>query len=88
MPITQLTSILLIVRKEGYSLCKKIKRFEDLECWQESRILTRSIYEYTKRSEFSKDFRLTGQISGAAISVMNNICEGFDSKSNNEFIRL
>ena len=69
-------------------MSKKIKRFEDFECWQESRDLTRSIYDYIKRSEFSKDFRLTGQISGAAISIMNNICEGFDSKSNKEFIRF
>ena len=66
----------------------KIKKFEDLECWQETRMLTKTIYAYTKRSEFSKDFRLSGQITGASISIMNNICEGFDSRSNNEFIRF
>ena len=66
----------------------KIKRFEDLECWQEARSLTKTIYKYANRSKFSKDFRLTGQITGASISVMNNICEGFDSSSNKEFIRF
>lgn len=66
----------------------KINRFEDLECWQEARILTKNTYDYTKHTDFSKDFRLSGQISGAAISIMNNICEGFDSRSNNEFIRF
>ena len=66
----------------------KIKRFEDLECWQEARDLTRTVYAYTNRPEFSKDFRLSGQISGASISIMNNICEGFDSRSNKEFIRF
>jgi four helix bundle protein len=66
----------------------KIKRFEDLECWQEARVLTKNIYEYIKRSDFSKDYRLSGQITGAVISVMNNICEGFDSRSNNEFVRF
>jgi len=66
----------------------KIIRFEDLECWKEARGLTKSVYDYTKRSAFSNDFRLSGQISCAAISVMNNICEGFDSKSNKEFIRF
>jgi len=66
----------------------KIMRFEDLECWQEARRLTRSVYGYTKRSTFSKDYRLSGQITGAAISTMNNICEGFDSRSNKEFIRF
>jgi four helix bundle protein len=34
-----------------------------------------------------KDFRLSGQMRGAAISVMNNISEGFDSNANKEFIR-
>ena len=66
----------------------KIKRFEDLECWQEARALTRTIYGYVNRLEFSKDFRLSGQVTGASISIMNNICEGFDSRSNNEFIRF
>jgi len=66
----------------------KITRFEDLDCWQEARTLTKSTYDYTKRSDFSKDYRLSGQITGAAISIMNNICEGFDSRSNNEFIRF
>ncbi len=66
----------------------KIKRFEDLECWQETRELTKKIYNFTKRPEFSKDYRLSGQITGAVISVMNNICEGFDSRSNNEFVRF
>jgi four helix bundle protein len=66
----------------------KIKRFEELECWQEARKLTKTIYTYTKRSDFAKDFRLSGQISGASISIMNNISEGFDSRSNNEFVRF
>jgi len=66
----------------------KINRFEELECWQEARILTKNAYDYTKHTNFLKDFRLAGQITGAAISLMNNICEGFDSRSNNEFIRF
>jgi four helix bundle protein len=66
----------------------KINRFEELECWQEARILTKNAYDYTKHTNFLKDFRLSGQITGAAISLMNNICEGFDSRSNNEFVRF
>ena len=66
----------------------KINRFEELECWQEARILTKKTYDYTKYVDFLKDFRLSGQITGAAISTMNNICEGFDSRSNKEFIRF
>jgi len=66
----------------------KLKRFEDLDCWQEARGLTRIVYTFTNQNRFSKDFRLSGQITGAAISVMNNICEGFDSRSTNEFVRF
>ena len=66
----------------------KIKKFEELECWQESRSLNKTIYRYTKGRPFSKDFRLSGQITGASLSIMNNICEGFDSQSNREFIRF
>jgi four helix bundle protein len=53
----------------------KINRFEDLECWRAARSLTKSIYSYARRAGFSKDFRLSGQITGAASSVMNNIQE-------------
>jgi four helix bundle protein len=66
----------------------KIERFEDLECWQAARALTKSIYGYAGRAGFSMDYRLTGQITGAASSIMNNICEGFDARSDREFIRF
>jgi four helix bundle protein len=66
----------------------RIKKFEELECWKEARKLTQTIYTYVKRPDFAKDFRLSGQISGASISIMNNISEGFDSRSNKEFVRF
>ena len=66
----------------------RISRFEDLECWQEARKLSNTVYLYSRQKAFSQDFRLIGQITGAAISIMNNICEGFDSRSNKEFIRF
>ena len=51
-----------------------IKRFEDLECWMEARKLVNMVYKAISESKnFQKDYRLTGQITGAAISVMNNI---------------
>lgn len=66
----------------------KIQRFEDLECWKEARILMKMIYEIAKNNYILKDYRLKDQITGASISVMNNIAEGFDSQSDNEFIRF
>jgi len=66
-----------------------IKRFEDLECWQEARKLVNMVYKAINENKaFQKDYRLTGQITGAAISVMNNSAEGWASQSNNEFIRF
>ena len=67
----------------------KINRFEDLECWQEARTLVKMVYNAIHLNKaFQADFRLVGQTSGAAISVMNNICEGWASQSNPEFIRF
>ena len=66
----------------------KITAFEDLECWQEARKLTNMVFALTSRQSFKRGFRLIDQITGAAISVMNNIVEGFDSQSNAEFIRF
>ncbi len=66
-----------------------IKRFEDLECWQEARKLVNMIYSAIRANpEFQKDFRLVGQYTAAGISVMNNIVEGWASQSNAEFIRF
>ena len=66
-----------------------IKKFEDLECWKEARKLVNMVYEaVNENKKFQKDFRLSGQITGAAISVMNNIVEGWAAQSNNEFIRF
>ncbi|MCM8792744.1 MAG: four helix bundle protein [Candidatus Omnitrophica bacterium] len=66
----------------------KINRFEDLECWQEARKLVNMVYSITKKKTFSRDYRLIDQFTGAAISIMNNIAEGFDSQSNIEFKRF
>lgn len=67
----------------------KIQRFEDLECWQEARKLVNMVYEAIRSSKaFQLDYRLRDQSTGAAISVMNNISEGWASQSNPEFIRF
>jgi four helix bundle protein len=66
-----------------------IQKFEELECWQHARKLVNLVYTAVKSNEeFQKDFRLSGQITGAAISVMNNTAEGWASQSNPEFIRF
>ncbi|MFC1895176.1 hypothetical protein ACFL0Q_00730 [Thermodesulfobacteriota bacterium] len=39
----------------------KITRFEDLECWQQAREMTRLVYNAAKDSTFKKDLRLSGK---------------------------
>lgn len=66
----------------------KIKRFEDIEVWQEARELVKMVYSaINTNGKFKKDLRLANQIQGAAISSMANITEGFARKSNKEFIQ-
>jgi len=67
----------------------KITKFEDLECWQAARILANMVYGAVKNSpEFQKDFRLSGQITAAAVSTMSNTAEGFARRSNKEFVQF
>lgn len=55
------------------------KSFEDLEAWQAARALTSEVYGLCRRAPFSTDFGLTTQIRRAAVSVMNNLAEGWES---------
>jgi len=52
-----------------------IKRFEDLEVWQLSRVLVKGVYEITPKVEFQKDFGLKDQVRRCTVSIMANISE-------------
>lgn len=62
-----------------------IRRFEDIEAWQDARLLAGIIYKMT---EGWKDFSLKDQMRRAAISVMANIAEGYARGGNREFIQF
>lgn len=67
----------------------KILRFEDLDCWKEARTLVNMVYDAIRSSKpFQNDYRLRDQSTGAALSVMGNIPEGFVRRSNKEFIQF
>lgn len=54
----------------------KISYFEDIEAWQAARKLVNMVYEaIAVNDNFKKDYRLVGQIQGAAVSTMSNIAE-------------
>jgi len=65
-----------------------ITRFEEIQAWQEARILSKQIYHLSSTGAFAKDYGLRDQIQRAAISIMANIAEGFDCDSNVEFGRF
>lgn len=60
-----------------------VQRFEDLLAWQKARELTKEIYK-TFRS--CRDGGFTDQIQRAAVSIVSNIAEGFESGTRDGFI--
>ena len=68
---------------------EKVKTFEDLWIWQQARILVKDIYADFGTGTFgAQDFGFRNQIQKAGISIMNNIAEGFERKSDVEFARF
>ena len=65
-----------------------IKRFEDLQCWQEARKFVNVVYGLTRHERFKKDFELVGQVKRSAVSSMANIAEGFHRNSKKDFMKF
>lgn len=63
----------------------KIERFEDIIAWQKSEILVLDIYKNFKNC---RDFSFRDQIQRAVVSIMNNIAEGFERRTNKELINF
>ncbi len=60
----------------------KIEKFEDIISWQKAKELSIRIY---KNFSKNRDYSFRDQIQRAAISIMNNIAEGFERSSDKEF---
>jgi hypothetical protein len=56
----------------------RYKRFEDLPVWNTAIELAIGVYMLTSKPEFDKRFSLKDQLERAAVSVSNNIAEGFE----------
>jgi len=61
-------------------------RFEDLPVWNTAIDLAARTYEFTSKSEFNSRYSLRDQIERAAVSVSNNIAEGFERGTNKELL--
>jgi len=61
-----------------------IKSFEDLPVWKDAREFTNKIYNLTNKFPKEEIYGLTSQIRRATVSIMSNIAEGFDRRSDKE----
>jgi len=61
-------------------------RFEDLPVWNSAIDLAVQIYNVTETVPFRRRSSLRDQIERAAVSVSNNVAEGFERGTNNELL--
>ena len=59
-----------------------ITKFEDLVAWQKAQELAVHVYQLSRDFD---DYSFRNQIQRAAVSISNNIAEGFNRTSNAEF---
>lgn len=62
-----------------------IKKFQDIIAWQKAIDITVEIYRHFSHSN---EYAFKDQICKAAISISNNIAEGFDRSSDADFMRF
>lgn len=63
----------------------KIDKFENIIAWQKSKDLALNIYDAFRSNN---DYSFRDQIKRAAVSIMNNIAEGFERGSKKELKRF
>lgn len=66
----------------------KIETFEDLDIWKKAMNLYVEVYKVCEQSQLKNDFSAKDQLKRAALSVSNNIAEGFEYENNLQFIRF
>lgn len=62
------------------------KRFEDLPVWKGAIMLAENVYALTEDTAFQKQYSLRDQLERAAVSVSNNIAEGFERGTTAELL--
>lgn len=65
-----------------------IKKFTDLNAWQEGHKLVLEIYRVTKKFPRDELFGLINQMRRCAVSMTSNIAEGFSRQSFKEKVRF
>ena len=73
-------------RMTGRSSVIKYNRFEDLPVWKSAIDLAERIYRLTRNRLFSQSGDLRDQLRRAALSVSNNVAEGFERGTTAELL--
>lgn len=64
----------------------KFNSFEEIVAWQKARELNKKIYLITADAQFKSDFDFIRQLRRASVSISNNIAEGYERKTDREFV--
>lgn len=64
----------------------KYERFEQLPVWQAAIDLAAAVYAMTETPQFRRRYSLRDQTERAAVSVSNNIAEGFERGTKQELL--
>ena len=64
------------------------KSFEDLPVWQAAIEFAVKVFEFTGKADFKGLGDLKNQLERAAVSISNNVAEGFERGSNTELINF
>lgn len=67
----------------------KYSSFEEMEVYQKALSFGAKVYKLTlSNQQISRDFGLKDQLQRAALSISNNIAEGFERETKKELIRF
>ncbi|MBC7947232.1 MAG: four helix bundle protein [Chitinophagaceae bacterium] len=70
-------------------MASKITSFEDLIIWQKAQDLAARIHRIADANEYiRRDHTLRNQLKSAALSISDNIAEGFEYNNNPDFYRF
>jgi four helix bundle protein len=62
--------------------------FEELVIWQKAIEIGVEIYNLSDQAPLKSDFKSRDQLIGAAVSISNNIAEGFEYNNQIQFIKF
>ncbi len=69
-----------------YTAAVKYERFEQLPVWQAGMLLTERVFRFTEDKSFNYKGDLRSQLQRAALSIPNNVAEGFERGTTQELL--